>query len=212
MRKAVIYGAGGHARELLFQLVESTTTVSALVDDFDSGRIVKGIPILNLEEALARYSDATWYVAIGKISARREISAKLKNLGIELGGFVSNRALVAPSAEISRSAQVFAGTIISDECIIEDGVIVHFNCVVAHNVRIGAYSFIAPRVAIAGHVDIGQDVWLGVGASIKNGSWKKPLSIGKQAVIGAAACVINDVPSNIVMVGVPARRLRKAKP
>ncbi|RTL77245.1 MAG: hypothetical protein EKK35_17950 [Bradyrhizobiaceae bacterium] len=211
MRKVVIYGAGGHARELLFQLAEAKTAVSALVEDFNSGRAAKGIPILNLEEALARYSDAIWYVAIGNPFARREISDKLKNLGIELGGFVSNRALVAPSAKISHSAQVFAGTIISDDCIIEDGVIVHFNCVVAHNVRIGAYSFIAPRVAIAGHVDIGHDAWLGVGASIKNGSWERPLSIGNQAIIGAAACVINDVPSNFVMIGVPARRLRKVE-
>jgi serine O-acetyltransferase len=47
---------------------------------------------------------------------------------------------------------------------------------------------------------IGSDVEIGVGAKIIG-----PVTIGDRVVIGANAVVLNDVPSDAVAVGVPAR-------
>ena len=53
-------------------------------------------------------------------------------------------------------------------------------------------------------VEIGSDAWIGANACILPG-----VSIGKGAVVGAGAVVTKDVPDCTVVVGVPARALRK---
>lgn len=49
-------------------------------------------------------------------------------------------------------------------------------------------------------VVIGNDVWLGVGATVLPG-----IKVGDGAVIGAHALVTKDVPSKAIVMGVPAR-------
>ena len=53
------------------------------------------------------------------------------------------------------------------------------------------------------HCKIGNDVWIGAGASIMTG-----ITIGDGAVIGANAVVTKDVPPYAVVVGVPARIIK----
>ena len=53
-------------------------------------------------------------------------------------------------------------------------------------------------------VVIGNDVWIGVGAYIKAG-----VHIGDGAVIGAHAVVTKDVEPYSIVVGVPAKEIRK---
>jgi acetyltransferase-like isoleucine patch superfamily enzyme len=52
-------------------------------------------------------------------------------------------------------------------------------------------------------VRVGNNVWIGYGASILRG-----VTIGDNAVIGTSAVVTKDVPANAVVGGVPARIIR----
>ena len=205
VQQAVIYGAGGHARELLFQLSQANVPVVSLVDDFQPNRIVQHIPVLDFADALSRHGRAAWHVAIGDIPAREKILDKLRSAGLILGGFVSRDSMIAPSAVIADTVQIFAGTVVSDACEIGANVILNFGCIVSHNVRIGEGSIVAPRAAIAGNVEIAEQVWIGVGATVKNGTSDNPLRIGRRAVIGAGACVVSDVAPDSTVIGVPAR-------
>jgi serine O-acetyltransferase len=72
------------------------------------------------------------------------------------------------------------------------------NCTIAHGVTIGGRS---------GHEAVpilGNDICVGVGAAILG-----PVSIGDNAIIGANAVVIHDVPANTTVAGVPARVIKK---
>ena len=208
MQQAVIYGAGGHARELLFQLMEANVPVVSLVDDFQPNRSIHHIPVRDFADALNRHRDAAWHVAIGDIPAREKILNKLSSAGVVMGGFVSRNSIIAPSAVIAETVQIFAGTVVSDACEIRANVILNFSCTVSHNVKIGESSIVAPRAAIAGNVEIAEQVWIGVGATVKNGTSSNPLRIGRRAVIGAGACVVRDVAPDTTVVGVPARPVR----
>jgi acetyltransferase-like isoleucine patch superfamily enzyme len=58
---------------------------------------------------------------------------------------------------------------------------------------------------ITGHgIHIGNNVWIGAHVVIRDG-----VTIGDGAVIGAGSVVTHQVPTDTVMVGVPARPLRK---
>lgn len=53
-------------------------------------------------------------------------------------------------------------------------------------------------------ITIGDNVWLGGGVTVLPG-----VTIGENSVIGAAAVVTKDVPANVVVVGNPARVIRR---
>jgi maltose O-acetyltransferase len=106
------------------------------------------------------------------------------------------------------------------------GVFFNFNCVVLDvaPVTIGHHCLIGPAVQIytamhpldaagrrsglefARPVSLGDDVWVGGGAIICPG-----VTVGSGAVIGAGSVVTKDVPAGMVVVGNPARVLKRAE-
>ncbi|MDR2758541.1 MAG: sugar O-acetyltransferase [Spirochaetaceae bacterium] len=86
------------------------------------------------------------------------------------------------------------------------------------HIYIGDYCMIAPNVVIAtsGHpilpvlrenhyvynlpVHIGRNVWIGSSVQILPG-----ITIGDNSVIGAGSVVTNDIPANVVALGIPCR-------
>lgn len=55
-------------------------------------------------------------------------------------------------------------------------------------------------------IHIEQNAWIGAGATVLPG-----VTVGKNAIVGAGAVVTKDVPANMVVVGMPARVLRRVK-
>nr|WP_281493582.1 acetyltransferase [Ancylobacter koreensis] len=211
-REATLYGAGGHARELRFELEADGVNVRAFVDDFASGRQIDGLPVLSFEDAAVRLRDSDWFIAVGGIAARMTLAAKVAAAGLPLGRFVSRAARMLPSARVGIGVQVFHGAVLSASAQLGDFSLVNFGCVLSHDVHVGAYATICPGVHVAGHVVIGERVWIGVGASIRNGSPGKPLIIGDDAFVAAGACVVGDVAARATVAGVPARPFSPAAP
>jgi maltose O-acetyltransferase len=52
-------------------------------------------------------------------------------------------------------------------------------------------------------IKIGKKVWCGTNVTILAG-----VTIGSNVVIGAGSVVINDIPSNCIAAGVPAKKIR----
>ena len=57
---------------------------------------------------------------------------------------------------------------------------------------------------IAKPITIGNNVWIGAGATILAG-----VTIGDNSVIGAGSVVSKSIPSNVIAVGVPCKVMRE---
>jgi sugar O-acyltransferase (sialic acid O-acetyltransferase NeuD family) len=111
-----------------------------------------------------------------------------------------------PSARVSRTAAVGAGSIVSvgvivaAQTVIGRHVIVNRGCLIGHHTRIGDYTTISPGANVAGSVEIGAGTYVGMGAVILD-----HIKIGAGCVIAAGAVVVKDVGDRIQVAGVPAR-------
>lgn len=78
---------------------------------------------------------------------------------------------------------------------------IHPEAVIGERCVIGTSVVIGGRgKGVLGGPIIGNDVYIGTGAKILG-----PIHIGNSVVIGANAVVIDDVPDNATVVGIPAR-------
>jgi acetyltransferase-like isoleucine patch superfamily enzyme len=83
--------------------------------------------------------------------------------------------------------------------------------VLGENVICGANTLITdsdwhpedPRAGVAAPVVIGNNVWLGVNATVLKG-----VRIGENSVIGAGSVVTSDIPANMIAGGIPCRPIR----
>jgi sugar O-acyltransferase (sialic acid O-acetyltransferase NeuD family) len=111
---------------------------------------------------------------------------------------VSNRASVGPGCIIQRGVNVLPYARIGDGCKL------NVNCAVHHEAEVDACSTLAPGSQILGNVIVGEQVYVGAGAVIR-----QRCRIGNAALIGAGAVVVEDVPPGATVVGVPATRRLK---
>ena len=87
----------------------------------------------------------------------------------------------------------------------------HFGGIILHSdVKMGENCSVGPGVVVGtrgggnrGTPVIGNNVYIGVGAKILG-----PIKIGDNAKIGANAVVLDDVPDNATVVGIPAKMIK----
>jgi acetyltransferase-like isoleucine patch superfamily enzyme len=135
--------------------------------------------------------------------------------------FLLKKSRVPLSCRMSRDVTL-SGSRIGRYCCIGPGCV--FN-----NLDLGNYCSVAPHVQIGGmehawrsgstspflsdrHVHnrrttIGEDVWIGASAIIRQG-----VSIGRGSIVGAGSLVLHDIPPYAMAVGNPARILKKRFP
>jgi len=91
-----------------------------------------------------------------------------------------------------------------DATVIHDHVKTAHQVNIGHNVIIGESSVLTSCAEISGSVKIGKHVWIGPNASVREG-----ISIGDFSLVGIGAVVVKDVAENTVVIGNPARVVKK---
>lgn len=132
---------------------------------------------------------------------------KLTNLLKSRGFFLISA--IHPDAVISKDAYLNAGVMVGAGAVIDPFVTIGESCIINRGVLIGHESIIedcvniAPGVNIGGKVRIGRETFLGMGSSVIN-----DIKIGSNVVIGAGSVLVNDIPDNVLVYGVPAKVIR----
>lgn len=203
-------GAGGHAKVVIDILrQDGRYEVVALVDPVRVGQSLAGIPIIGGDEQLPQiYAQGVTaaFIGVGSVgdnTLRRRLYEQALAMGFSLVNAIHPRAIVAPSVACGSGVAIMAGAILNPDTVLGPNVIVNTGAIVDHDCHIGAHSHISPGAVLAGGVRTGIGAHIGVGATVRQG-----IVVGDGAVVGAGAVVVRDVPPRVVVIGVPARRLR----
>jgi len=201
----VIWGCGGHAREINWLCEQIGYEVVGFLDERPEmkGQIVNDIPVLGDLPDIEDLREEIDIVCAGvgdPALKKRFVHKTLK------AGFQPAKSLIHPNIKISKRNRIGEGCTICEGSILTDNidigsfVTINRGVNISHDVVIGDFSTIAPGVNIAGNVYIGEGAYVGIGASIRE---KK--TIGNEAVIGGGAFVKEDVPAKTLAAGVPAQ-------
>lgn len=127
------------------------------------------------------------------------------NARIEPGAIIREHVTIADNAVIMMGAIINIGAKIGAGTMIDMGAVLGGRATVGQHCHIGAGAVLAGVVepASATPVIIEDDVLVGANAVVIEG-----VHVGQGAVVAAGAIVIDDVPANAVVAGVPAKVIK----
>jgi UDP-perosamine 4-acetyltransferase len=202
--RVVILGNGGHARACLDAWDPSPELAPAGYVGPAPGDVL-GLEYLGDDDALGALTASGLrlaFVALGSNTVRAEVTARCLAAGLTLV------TVLAPSAQVGRTARVGAGSIVlhgamlGAKVVVGRGSIINTAASMDHDCIIGDFVHIAPGARLAGGIVIGDGAMVGIGASLVPG-----VRIGARALVGAGAVVLHDVPEGRTVVGNPAEEL-----
>jgi sugar O-acyltransferase (sialic acid O-acetyltransferase NeuD family) len=207
-KKLVILGAGGMARETAWFVEDINRQHPEAGWDFIGfwqndpllvGTMMNGYPVLDPRTINGRGMYAV--AAIGKPSIRLQAVEEANQKGFEFATLVHPSVIMDnQTVKIGKGSIICPGTVITTNVTIGDQVIVNVGCTVSHDCVLEDYATISPGCQLAGFTFVRREAFLGIGSvTIEHHE------IGRNAVVGAGSVVINDIPENVTVVGVPAR-------
>lgn len=204
----IIFGTGGHAKVVLDVARAAQHDICGVVDDRWSLPFWRDVPHLgnrlDLPNIVAKHSNAAWIVAIGDAGIRREVATELENLGAVFAVVIHPTAVLGTGVQVGSGSIVMAGTILQADVHVGRHTIINTASTVDHDCRIADYVHLSPGVRLAGNVCVEEATHLGIGACSIPG-----VRIGRYSTVGAGAVVIEDIPSDVVAVGCPAKIIKR---
>jgi len=214
MREMIFWGATGQAKVLRECMKNSGLKLVALFDNNDIlSSPFSDVPLYFGNEGFENWlskrktiAPVGFLVAIGgdKGEDRIELQKYLESRGLlaliakHPTAFIADNTKIGPGSQILANSSVCVNNIIGRGCIINTGVILDHECYVDDGVHI------CPGAHLAGCVTIGRYSTIGMGGIIL-----PRIKLGERVVIGAGTVVLEDVPSDTILVGNPARVLKK---
>lgn len=211
-----VYGCSGFGREViplarnLVRHMGHPDGRLVFVDDSSEAQQLNGHKVMRYEEFLATpASKHKAVLAIANSAVREKLARRLMSEGVQAW------TVMAGNVEVMDDVQLGEGAILSSFVTLTSNIHIgrHFHAniysYVAHDCVIGDFVTFAPAVKCNGNIVIEDHAYIGAGAVIKQGRPGEPLIIGRGAVVGMGAVVTKNVAPGMIVVGNPARSLRK---
>lgn len=199
-KELAIYGFGGHAREVAFQMKNvierEGLNLQFYVDDQYANEIAKPISEFNPEER-------SMMVAVADPKDREEMVKRLPP-ETEFFTFIHHAALVfdLDNIEIGEGSFIGAFSIVTTNVKIGKHSILNRGNHIGHDTIAGDYLSMMPGAIISGNVTVGDRLYMGTGSSIR-----EKLEICDDVTIGLNSGVVKNIKEPGIYVGLPTKKV-----
>ena len=201
----IILGAGGHSSSVASVAISAGFKIRAFVDPLCQLGNHLGVPSYSSITQIENFASYSFTIAVGDNSKRQEIYER----AIEEFGSLRFPILAHQSSVISSFSEVAEGTVIMPLSIVGHNSVVGKFCILNtrssldHDCLMQDFSSLAPGAITSGLVTIGTRSAVSLGAVIK-----QRVTIGNDTIIGANSYVNQDIESNCIAYGTPAKKIR----
>jgi sugar O-acyltransferase (sialic acid O-acetyltransferase NeuD family) len=218
-KKLIIFGTGDIAQiaHFYFSIASEYQAVAFVVDaEYIKEHKFCDLPVVAFEDVLRFYppTDHAFFVALSysKLNAvRKEKYTKVKSLGYQFANFISPKATVLNQGMIGENCFILEDNTIQPFVTIGNNVTLWSGNHIGHHSVIKDHNFISSHVVVSGGVEIGEQCFIGVNATLRD-----HIKVGDRCVIGANALLLADTEPEGVYIStaterskVPSTRLRK---
>lgn len=197
--KAIVFGAGGHARVVTSLIKHRYAEVTMATTDGGPG-LWKESHIYNRAEDFRGHH---MYVAIGDNSARRRIFTELSQRGLTPKTCVADNAFVADDAHLGDGVVICPGAVVMTNARVGHNVIINTLSSVDHDCVVGDHSQLAVGVNFAGGTVVGEQCFFGIKSATFPG-----VHVGEHSVIRGGSLAVKDIPAHVTAGGIPATVLK----
>jgi sugar O-acyltransferase (sialic acid O-acetyltransferase NeuD family) len=134
---------------------------------------------------------------------RLKFQEKLLAEGLTPISVIHPSAIIAENIQIGKGVQIMAGAVIQPEVKIGDQCIINTNASVDHEDVLEDGVEVGPGGTLCGNVHVETNGWIAAGAVVL-----PRLKIGHDSLVGAGSLVTKDVPSNTMVYGSPAKKIK----
>lgn len=150
------------------------------------------LPVIPFDEVVIKYpvGKVSFFVAIGYSNLntlRKEKYLQIKNMGYELASFISTKSCILNSYVFGDNCFILEDNTIQPFVKIGDNVTLWSGNHIGHHSIIKSHSFISSHVVVSGGVEVGEQCFIGVNATLKD-----HIKIGDRCIIGASALIMKD--------------------
>jgi sugar O-acyltransferase (sialic acid O-acetyltransferase NeuD family) len=214
MDQWILFGFGNYISDIFDIIHANKGKIKAVIRNFDPtdaqydmikrriSFLPYEVPVISFDNYAKSSGERYFYgFHTGRCPVVRELEA---GLNIKFSNLIHPLVYLGSNVHTGRGVCIGPQTAIAPNVSIGNFTSINRASSIGHDTVLGACTTINPGVSIAGMVTIGDRTTVGIGAVVIDG-----IHIGENSIVGAGAVVVKDVPDDVVVVGVPAKVLRK---
>jgi len=210
MKKIVIVGSGGFAKEVAFLIDDINKTrmeweILGYIDE-EIGESNGKYKVFNNDDWLES-TDTEIYVVFGlgdPVLVKKLVLRFMNNKNLKYPTLIHPNVVGDwERIKTGKGNIICAGNIFTTDISMGSFNIFNLDCTIGHDVIIGNYNIINPSVNISGGANLANEILLGTGSQILQ--YK---IISDKIILGAGAVVTKDLTESGIYVGSPAKKIR----
>jgi sugar O-acyltransferase (sialic acid O-acetyltransferase NeuD family) len=212
IKKTVIVGAQGSGKDVFATMLRCNAKskqyeIIGFIDDDNKlyKKKILGKKILGgLEWFDNQKKNIFCVVAIGDSLIRKMVVKKLELKNVNFVTLIDPSVTYPKNLQIGKGSIIQAGSIINPDTKIGEHVFVNLDSTIGHDCILEDFVTISTGVHLNGSCNVEKEAYIGTGVVTVD-----KINIGRGSIIGAGAVIVNDIKSNSVYVGNPAKFSKK---
>lgn len=190
MRKVIVFGSGGMAKELIQYLESDGIEILYVVSTEPFNNPAYGYQVRPDIDPAGESAD--WILGVAMPDVKRAIVSA--HPGGRWTSYAHSSAIVSSWATIGRGCVFAPQAIVVGDPVIGEFCFFNTNATIGHDSRLGAYSTLFPNTEVCGDCSLGENCILGIGAYVVPGC---RLPSGSKISAGAIVRESYDVPCTV---------------